>query len=133
MKTHVFDYAETTAQLMADWLEEQVARERRVTFHEWLQHFGDDAIGENEIGYEEANLIIYFGMSDIAVRAMNIVKMRRKVYPVPCSALEYLWSGATMIMPMSERMPRKGKKFKEWTWVPLIFISGEEAYPKKRA
>jgi hypothetical protein len=119
MKQQILDYVKR-----CDW----------VSFAELGQYIdgfkaapGDPAM---EIAFE-GNIILWTGLSQAAVEAIEELKAEGKLHLMPGSVLSYLIDGASLQLPIA----KQARKYSKPHWLPVFFRPGSlpsDAAKKRR-
>lgn len=102
-----------------------------------IQRFGDVSFAgimqigawtHGDIQWElgESNVVLWAGMSDALVAALQALRDENAINLVPCSSLVYVIDGALLQLPLAKRIPKRG--YAEPHWAPCVLKS---AHPRK--
>jgi hypothetical protein len=115
---------------MAEQILKIVTERRTVTFVELQNSIagfggGDKEISLNGDGY--SNIVLWGGLTDAAVAALEELRVSRAIHPIPAAPLTYLIDGAMMRMPVA----KSKRHYKKPHWAPVVFNPGAD--PKSKA
>jgi hypothetical protein len=89
-----------------------------VTYVEIMNRIGDEAKG-NCCAEMRPNLLVWYGMSQTLVDAVNLLLKDGKIEWHSTLVLTYLADGAALRLPIAKSMPKDG--FKKPRWMPVVF------------
>jgi hypothetical protein len=76
--------------------------------------------GDREMCVEDKNVVLWSGMSDTAIDALNELRSQGKIHAKGASLLVYMIDGMVLHLPLA-RSPRK---YKKPHWAPTVFNAG---------
>jgi hypothetical protein len=74
------------------------------------------------------NIVLWFGLTDQAVDAMEELRVNKKIHAVPASFLVYAADGVMPRLPLA----KSARKYKEPHWLPVVFRAGADPRVEKK-
>jgi hypothetical protein len=106
--------------VLADAIEDFVARRRNVTFVELQNWLGPQSCGDRTMtDSRDANLIYWQGMAKPVVDALNLLIRKNRIEFKTSGPLVYLFDGGGIQLPIAKRPPRAGYAHPRWRPVVL--------------
>jgi len=72
------------------------------------------------------NVVLWSGMTDEAVRALDDLKFDKLIVPVPTSPWTYSYDGHGLTLPIA----KPGKAYKKVHWLPVVWRPFERCSPE---
>lgn len=103
---------------LADRIEQYVRAYDWVTFAE-LENKIDGLRGDLLLSIDPPNVVLWAGMSEAFIDALEILRRDRRVFPWPTVYLTYLIDGGLLKLPIAKRPPTGGKRYAKERWLPV--------------
>jgi hypothetical protein len=107
---------------MADAILQLVTQRRTVSFAE-LGRLDGFSGGDLQIGLSNdviSNVVLWSGLTQAAVDALDELRVARKIHPVPTTPLVYLIDGQMLKLPIV----KSKRHYKKPHWLPMVFNPG---------
>lgn len=116
-----------SAAAMADAIEAYVRRSGGgATFVDFENHIPGFSGDDYRISFtgEASNIVLWQGMTETGVAALEILRKAQRIVPVPTSILTYYADGKVLTYPLAKRPPKGG--YTTDHWAPLCWDIPED-------
>lgn len=110
------------AQVWADKMLQYIKLNKGTTFVELQNICGKESLGDVEMYFEEQNIVMWSGVSQLFVDALNIIKQKLTITTSPKTHLTYLIDGKMLKYPMATKF----KKYKNPHWIAVVLNAKPE-------
>ena len=105
---------------MADAILDYITKYQGVSFAELERNIKGFAGGDIEWSLPKTNIVLWQGLTEEAVNALNLLRTGKHIHPNPCPVMIYLMDGLIPRLPVA----KTARPYKEPHWLPCVFNPG---------
>jgi hypothetical protein len=107
--------SQQTAADLAEQIRDLVYRKDHVSMVEITRL--DGAQGDLQWALDDYNIVLWAGLSELLVDALELLRKTKAIELHPCSPLVYWGDGAALSLPLA----KQARKYKKPHWQPVVF------------